>query len=388
MLSPQTRKRYPYKIYFIIVLAIALMGLLDSIYLAISHYRNYADLTYQSFCAISRSFNCDTVSQSPYAILFGVPVPVWGIMGYALFLFLQILFWFQNAQHKRGWALLLLLSLTFSFYSLILAFISSYYIHSYCIMCILSYAVNLALLFYSWIICRRFGDESFISAVGHDFRYLIDFWKISLPSMFFFIVVSAVLMGFFPPYWQLKPPPLSPDVTTGATEDGYPWIGAENPELTIMEFSDYQCFQCRKMHYFLRRLISAHSTEIRLIHRHFPMDDRYNPLVRTQFHVGSGKMAIISLYAQFKNQFWKVSDFLFNIGGEKQDFNTEAISKLMNVSSGELVAAMKSKVLRLKLKHDIAMGLEYGISGTPSFVIDNKVYLGQIPADLLEKYLQ
>ena len=63
-------------------------GLVDSVYLSISHYRVYTDIGYKSFCAISRTINCDTVSQSPFSIFLDVPVPVWGIIGYTFFLLL------------------------------------------------------------------------------------------------------------------------------------------------------------------------------------------------------------------------------------------------------------------------------------------------------------
>lgn len=68
----------PFSFYGLPVILLSLFGLVDSAYLAVSHYRNYMDIGYASFCAISRAINCDTVSQSPYAIFLGVPVASWG----------------------------------------------------------------------------------------------------------------------------------------------------------------------------------------------------------------------------------------------------------------------------------------------------------------------
>jgi len=67
-----------FPLYFWTVAALAMAGVLDSIYLLISHYRVYTDIAYESFYAIPRSINCDTVSQSPYSIFIGIPVPVCG----------------------------------------------------------------------------------------------------------------------------------------------------------------------------------------------------------------------------------------------------------------------------------------------------------------------
>ena len=73
---------YPITLYFFIVVLLSIVGLGVSIYLSLSHYRVYTDISYASFCAISKAINCDTVSQSPYSIFLGIPVPIWGVTGY------------------------------------------------------------------------------------------------------------------------------------------------------------------------------------------------------------------------------------------------------------------------------------------------------------------
>ena len=96
-------------------------------------------------------------------------------------------------------------------------------------------------------------------------------------------------------------------------------------------------------------------------------------------------MAIIALYAQEKGQFWKVNDLLYDIGTRKNDFNTRTIAEAMDIPGNELAAALNSRFYRLKLKHDIAVGLDKGIRGTPGFIIDGQTYLGTIPKAVLEE---
>jgi len=61
-------------VYFGAVLALCLAGLAVSLYLAISHYRIHTETGYQSFCALSKAINCDTVSESPYSVWWGLPL--------------------------------------------------------------------------------------------------------------------------------------------------------------------------------------------------------------------------------------------------------------------------------------------------------------------------
>jgi len=378
----------PYLYYFIPAFIIALIGFFDSIYLAVSHYRNYVDMGYQSFCAISQAFNCDTVSQSPYSILLDVPIPIWGIMGYGFILFLLAIALHSADEKKRIWTLLMLISLGFSVYSVALAFISSYLIRTYCLMCILSYAVNLGLLFYSWLIRKRFGCESFFTAFKLDVLFLMGFPKISIPVTSGFAAITLIMLLAFPPYWHLEPPALSENTPTGVTEDGHPWIGAENPELTIIEFSDYRCFQCKKMHYFLRRLIESNPDKIRLVHRHFPMDHTINPIVQEPFHPGAAQFAIISLFALEIGKFWEMNDLLFGIPQDIGEINLRYFAKEAGIEFEEMRHVFQDRQLLAKLIQDIRDGLKYELTGTPGFIIDEKVYLAQIPPEILRPYLK
>lgn len=376
----------PYPYYFFTVAVIALAGLCDSIYLAVSHYRVYTDMGYKSFCAISRALNCDTVSQSPYSIFLEVPVAVWGIIGYLFFIGLLSLAWPAKSGQKRMWTLLLLISVGFTAYGIVLAAISTFMIQSYCIMCILSYAVNLLLVYFTWLIRKRFHCEPLFKALYLDLRYLLNFSRTLIPVLSIFAVAILVLMLFFPAYWNLKSPDLSKDIPTGQTQDGHPWIGAENPELTIIEFSDYRCFQCKKMHFFIRRLVEAYPDKIRLIHRHFPMDHTVNPIVKEPFHPGSGKLAIVSLFAADKQKFWEMNDLLFHISRQAKEINLRYFAQKTGIVFDEMKYIFRDKKLWQMLKRDIRAGLKHGLSGTPGFVINDQLYVGQIPAKTLQEY--
>jgi protein-disulfide isomerase len=199
-----------------------------------------------------------------------------------------------------------------------------------------------------------------------------------------FIVGFIFVKAFFPTYWHLETPQLSAHTPVGVTENGHPWIGAEKPELTITEFADYQCFQCKKMHFFLRQLVAKHPDKIRLIHRHFPMDHQFNPLVKEPFHVGSARMALLAIYAATRDKFWEMNDVLFDHAGEKGALNVKALADEVGLNYEDLGRAINDPAIRLKLQRDIINGLKLNISGTPAFVINDEVYLAQIPAEVIK----
>lgn len=380
-------KPYPFPRYFWPVVLLSLGGLADSIYLSISHYRVYTDIGYSSFCAISKSINCDTVSQSPFSIVLNVPVPIWGVLGYAVFALLLWVAWRERHQQKNGWALLQLIALFFSLYSIVLAFISTYYVHSYCIMCILSYGINLLLLFYAWLIRKRFKLPPLFRGIQQDLLFL---WKRPGIRLFGMVFLSFVVIGVivFPSYWLYNEKLPIEALQTGVTEDGHPWIGAAAPELEITEYTDYLCFQCRKMHLYLRRIVARYPDRIRLVHRHFPMDHAINPLVKEPFHVGSGRMAVLAIYAAEQGRFWQMNDVLFEYGSKRKDLNLQDLSEQTGVDlSGMRQALIERTDLQMTLAKDIWAGMKLDITGTPAYVIDGNVYLAKIPPEILRKIM-
>jgi protein-disulfide isomerase len=255
-------------------------------------------------------------------------------------------------------------------------------------MCILSFGLSFFLLYYTWLIRKRFDKFEITDGLRLDIDYLWKFRKKTLPVFILFLSFVLVLFIAFPVYWNLAPPLLSKEMLHGITKDGHPWIGARNPELEITEFTDYQCFQCKKMHFFLRQLIDKHPDKIRLIHRHFPMDHNFNPIVKRPFYIGSGQMALLAIYASSKDKFWQMNDVLFEINRESKTINIKELAEAVGLNPVELGHSVNNKMLRSKLQRDILNGLKLRISGTPAYVIDKEVYLGQIPPEIIKSALK
>jgi uncharacterized membrane protein/protein-disulfide isomerase len=375
-------------VYFWPVVLLCAAGLADSFYLAVSHYRVYTDIGYESFCAISRAINCDTVSQSRYAVMGPLPVPVWGVIGYLFLLLLLVFMHTTEAGSQRMWSLFLAVTLLYSGYSIALAVISHVYIRSYCIMCVLSYGINFLLLFYAWLIRRRFDPDSYLQSLKQDALFVGRHWR-PAATMLLPLAVCVIAAGFFfPTYWEYRKAETPVNLQTGRTPEGLPWIGAENAELVITEFTDYMCFQCNKIHNYLRSLMNRYPGKIKLIHRHFPMDSRFNPNVKLPFHEGSGELALLSIFADSEGKFWLVNDELYGQARRTNVIDVKAISDSLGMDRAISMKALYDKSNLRKLNRDIIAGMKLGISGTPSFVIEGKVYDSQIPADILARVIE
>jgi protein-disulfide isomerase len=281
------------------------------------------------------------------------------------------------------------LAAVFSVCSLGLAIVSAVFVRAYCIMCIASHAVSFLLLFFLWLLHRRYFPQGVWTSIASDIRHL--FWekkKAVGPALLFVGALIAAGCHAFPDYWEYNPSSLATDIPRGVTAEGHPWIGAVDGGLEITEYSDYLCFQCRKMHHYLRGLVARYPEKIRLVHRHFPMDHQVNKLVKEPFHVGAGWMALAAIYAAEEGRFWEMNDVLFE-RATPGTIDVQELARLTGLDADALGKALATRDdLRLKLARDVWSGIKLEISGTPSFVIDGRVYHGNIPPEIIRDAIQ
>jgi uncharacterized membrane protein len=108
--------------YLIAMLALA--GLVVSGFALREHFRTGA-----SPCSINERWDCGAVNHSPFAEIKGVPVAVFGILGYAAIA--------GFALARRWWIVLLLATGAVGF-SIYLTYVEARILETYCIWCVTS----------------------------------------------------------------------------------------------------------------------------------------------------------------------------------------------------------------------------------------------------------
>ena len=93
-----------------------------------------------SYCQFGESFNCDVVNRSQYSRVFGVPVALIGILGYALILGLVTLY----RDKAETPVMLLIVSAAGLGFALYLSYIEGYVLAAWCMLCLTSLSLILA----------------------------------------------------------------------------------------------------------------------------------------------------------------------------------------------------------------------------------------------------
>jgi len=153
-------------------------------------------------------------------------------------------------------------------------------------------------------------------------------------------------------------------------------IGPEDAENTIIEFMDYLCGYCKKIH---PELISL--TEKR--------DD--TRVIFLQHPILSESSKIISamvVAANLQNKGWEMHDGLFSIKGSLTQEKLDQIIKNSEINKTKLMIDIgKDEVNNIvKLSSFLAMGS--GSRGTPALFINEEFIGGYLPLDKLESILK
>jgi protein-disulfide isomerase/uncharacterized membrane protein len=390
--SPPPVPRWP----FTLGLLLSALGVGLSIELTRIHSRLAEDPEYQSFCNVSQKVNCDAVTTSDFATLLGVPLSVWGILGYSVILSVAV--FGLLAKTARPVLPFFVLSVFCGAASVVLSAISFFLVESLCLLCAATWGVDLLLAAVAIGLVR-----------GGRLRSSRDQWQalvtrdpaVVAAGVLGMVVVVGVVLAVVPgaahtgpaAARSAAPTPSAPSpsgadtnqVRRGVDDRGHHYVGAASPKLTIAEFSDYQCPHCAKKHASLRALVARHPEEVRLIHRHYPLDNDCNPAITTPFHSHACHYARLAACAGELGRFWEANDYLFENGRTPGSVTTPILAKALGLSAAELARCVEEKGNAL-IRPDIEVGIELKIEGTPSFVVDGKLHTGSLPAEVLAPY--
>lgn len=158
-----------------------------------------------------------------------------------------------------------------------------------------------------------------------------------------------------------------PTLPVGRMLEGAPARGGTAPLVTIIAFSDFECFYCRESQATLLKLSETYGNRLRIIFKHLPL----------QIHPNAVAAARAAVCAAKQDRFWNYHDALFTADSlTTQALTGQAIR--LGLSLQEFKNCVVSAESRAVVLRDISHAQQLGIDGTPSFVINGRLYRGAL----------
>ena len=191
------------------------------------------------------------------------------------------------------------------------------------------------------------------------------------------------------PYWAVGAWEGITVPETGQGSDGGHWAGAAHPTVTVVEYTDYECPYCRTAHKKLRALLEKYTDQVRVVHRHFPLDNACNPMVTRPFHARACEFSKAVVCAGRQGRFWEMNDAIFSAQDKVRAANVDLqkFALQLGLDRSEFTECVAGDEALEEIHGDIEMGRMAGVRATPTFVIDGKMFTGRLTEEQLQELL-
>ena len=146
------------------------------------------------------------------------------------------------------------------------------------------------------------------------------------------------------------------------------WKGAEKPEVVLVEFYDYACPYCKASNPHVDQLVRE-NPKLRVVYRELPI-----------LGPNSVEAARLSLAASKAGRFHQFHDALYAAGRPAPDTNAAA-ARIANIPP----APAEDAAIEAELKKNFSLASQLGATGTPLFVVGDRVLSGAVGYDALKK---
>jgi len=159
-----------------------------------------------------------------------------------------------------------------------------------------------------------------------------------------------------------------------------PSFGPADAPVTIVEFGDFECPDCKMEAPVLRRDVpNAFGGKVRVFFKNFPLES-VHPWARAAAIAGR------CVYRQGESAFWKFYDWDYenqdHITGENLNEKVLAWAGENGVDTVKLGQCLDTKATEPEVNASIAEGQALGISGTPTLFINGRKIGGLVWPDL------
>lgn len=188
---------------------------------------------------------------------------------------------------------------------------------------------------------------------------------------------DAVLEGYpgFTPSLPLVRFPATPYGEGLAGKPGEsPAMGASEPLVRIVIFSDFQCTVCRRIVEPLKKVVRAFPNDVQVVFKHLPLSS----------HRYAEPAARASLAAFKLGRFWDYHDRLFERQRGLNDADLVLHAQTIGLDMQAFTQAFAEEAIKQQVTYEAAMAQALDVSNTPAFFINGENAIGWASYSALE----
>jgi protein-disulfide isomerase len=149
--------------------------------------------------------------------------------------------------------------------------------------------------------------------------------------------------------------------------DGEPMLGRADAPVTVVLFCDFQCPYCADARPVVDHLLTAYSSNVRLVYRHYPVE---------RVHADAGRAAEASMCALDQGRFW---DMYASMLANQSELDLSGLIRQagdIGLDSRAFARCLESGTHRADWRRDQTDGTSLGVSATPTFFVNGTMIEG------------
>jgi len=142
-------------------------------------------------------------------------------------------------------------------------------------------------------------------------------------------------------------------------------LGPEMAEVTLIAYCDFECPFCGQAYYRMKDLRERVSNRLRFVFRHFPL---------THKHPLALQAAEAAETAASQDRFWPMHDLLFQYQEELEAEDLYHYADMVGLDVRRFKEDLHARSFVSRVIRDVKSGRRYGVSGTPTFFLNNALF--------------
>lgn len=144
--------------------------------------------------------------------------------------------------------------------------------------------------------------------------------------------------------------------------EGAPSRGSQMAQVTIVEFSDFECPYCGRAHPVVQQLLREFEGRVRVVFKNFPLSAHPHAMPAARAAVAAGN----------QGKFWEMHDLLFEHQRNLEEGDLDSYAEQIGLDMERFHADMQAAETQRRIEADKEQGREIDVEATPSFFVNGR----------------
>jgi protein-disulfide isomerase len=141
-------------------------------------------------------------------------------------------------------------------------------------------------------------------------------------------------------------------------------IGPEHAPVTVVEYGDFECPNCKQAAPAVKQLLSHFANQVRFVYRHFPVE---------QTHPHALAAAEAAECAAAQGRFWEMHDLLFDRQLHLKPAQLQGYAESLQLDMSRYAAELDDHIYLQRIREHMDGGNRSGVRGTPTFYVNGRI---------------